>query len=243
MQRRNTGGKDALGRTIYAGPRGGLFVLTATGKRAAVKRSTKAPFTTNLPPNAWRLISQRANSNSVKALRATSASARHGAGMYLEDRRAQTAVLRTAINKAIKHSQTTNTLVRALRQAPNNMTADGDYLRRDIRFGNNRLILMRTPLDGPFPSVNGHYTVSKLGGVEIGRISSDKKRFLVYPLRKPSPDDWRMPGETHDHRLRRYLIDLRLRRFLRAACLHLGMVEFIPEVRANGSFSIAQFFA
>lgn len=242
MQRRNTGGKDALGRTIYAGPRGGLFVLTATGKRAAViKRSTKAPFTTNLPPNAWRLISQRANSNSVEALRATSSSARQGAGMYLADRRAQTAVLRTAINKAIRNStkKIIRPLVTALRQAPNNMTARegvfGTYFTRDIRFGNNHITLWR--------QTNGHYTVLNLGGSVIGQITSDKKRFLVYPLRKPSGDDWRMPGETHDHRLRHFLIDLRLQRFVRAACLHLGMVEFIPEVRANGSLRINQFFA
>lgn len=31
----NTGRKDALGRTVYRGPKGGLYILTASGKRGS----------------------------------------------------------------------------------------------------------------------------------------------------------------------------------------------------------------
>lgn len=223
MTTTNTGSKDALGRPIYRGPRGGLFVLTSAGNRAAVNqgtRTTTVTTTKNLSPNMWRLIAHRANENTVKALRATSKGARLGANGYLRDRQ----VLANAMKKFVRNAHparryiTIRPLVTALRQAPNNMDrlqgeVFGPHLDRRIQLGNSDRWDLRLTLTNEFPGPpgsnppQGPYTLSMEGGMVLAKITADKRLFLIY-----TNGNARAIVQT-------------LQRYIRAACLELGMVE------------------
>jgi len=89
MTARNTGRKDATGRTIWQGPRGGVFVRR-NGRRAQ-------PRLTNLPPDMVRVVSSMLEPRNLSSLARTSTyvrdtldlernAARHPATLPLADK-------------------------------------------------------------------------------------------------------------------------------------------------------------